>query len=130
MVGCRAIPCLVSDNKIDEWLRQAQNLERDVQVFDRSSGPAEMARITGSYVARLSAEEVRIVRCGPYAWARLKIGTSATDLLFTNKSMMDEPSVTISGSHSLIAEIDRLEDARSLNTEINCPPARSALLNT
>jgi hypothetical protein len=120
MVGCRAIPCLVSDNKIDEWLRQAQNLERDVQVFDRSSGPAEMARITGSYVARLSAEEVRIVRCGPYAWARLKIGTSATDLLFTNKSMMDEPSVTISGSHSLIAEIDRLEDARSLKTEINC----------
>jgi hypothetical protein len=89
IVGCRAIPGLVCDYKIDEWLRQAQTLEPEVQVFDRSSGPAEMARITASYVARLSAEEVRVVRCGPYVWARLRVGTSATDLLFTNKSMMD-----------------------------------------
>jgi hypothetical protein len=54
-----------------------------------------MARITASYVARLNAEEVRIVRCGPYAWVRLKFGTSATDLLFTNKNMMDEASLAI-----------------------------------
>jgi hypothetical protein len=95
MLRCRAVPCLAGDNKIDEWLCQGQNFECDAQVFDRSSGPAEMARITASYVARLSAEEVRVVRCGPYVWARLKVGTSATDLLFTNKSMMDEASVAI-----------------------------------
>jgi len=123
MVDCRTIPCLVGDRKMDEWLRQAQNLERDVQVFDRTSGPVEMARITASYVARLSAQEVRIVRCGPYVWARLQVGSNATDLLFTVKSMMDEVSAAISDSRSPIAEMDRLEDAISLKPGINCPPA-------
>jgi Type II secretion system (T2SS), protein E, N-terminal domain len=89
MVDCRTTPCLIGDSEMQEWLRRAQNLQRDVQVFDRSSGPAEMARITGSYVARLSPEEVRIVRCGPYVWARLMGGPSETDLLFTTKAMLE-----------------------------------------
>jgi hypothetical protein len=130
MVDCRTIPCLVGDRKMDEWLRQAQNLERDVQVFDRTSGPVEMARITASYVARLSAQEVRIVRCGPYVWARLQVGSNATDLLFTVKSMMDEVSAAISDSRSPIAEMDRLEDATSLKPGINCPPTGRAILIT
>jgi hypothetical protein len=130
MVECRAIPCLVGDRKMDEWLRQGQNFEHDVQVFDRSSGPAEMARITASYVAKLSAEEVRIVRCGPYVWARLNVGSCATDLLFTNKDMMDGATVTISGMDSKVHEISRLEDTTPLKSEINCPTARSRLLIT
>lgn len=49
ITDCRTVPCLVEGGKMHEWLRRAQN-QHDVQVFDRSSGPAEMARITGSYV--------------------------------------------------------------------------------
>jgi hypothetical protein len=73
ITDCRTMPCLVEDGKMHAWLRRAQN-QHHVQVFDRSSDPAEMARITGSYVARLGSEEVRIVRCGPYLWARLMGG--------------------------------------------------------
>ena len=106
MLDCRAIPCLIGDSTMEEWLRQVQNLEREVQVFDRTSGPPEMARITASYVARLGAEEVRIVRCGPFMWARLKVWNSATDLLFTNKIRMDEEAVTISwGPHWSLGQI-------------------------
>jgi hypothetical protein len=52
------------------------------QAFDRRSSSAETARITGSYVARVGAEDVRIARCGPYIWVRLNAENKATDLLF------------------------------------------------
>jgi two-component system, OmpR family, copper resistance phosphate regulon response regulator CusR len=87
MLDCRAVPCLVSDRVMNGLLEQAQNSRRVTeQVFDRISDSAEMARITGSYAARVGAEEVRIARCGPYIWVRLNTGHQATDLLFTQGS--------------------------------------------
>ena len=87
MLDCRAVPCLVSDRVMNGLLEQAQNSRRVTeQVFDRISDSAEMARITGSYAARVGAEEVRIARCGPYIWVPLNTGHQATDLLFTQGS--------------------------------------------
>jgi hypothetical protein len=102
MVDCRPVPCLVSDCKMDEWLGQAQNCQRDVQVFDRISGSAEMARITASYAARVGAEEVRIVPCGPYIWTRLLAGGDATDLLFGRKGFIEQRGATISSTHTVL----------------------------
>lgn len=111
MAGCRTTPCLVGDREMQEWLRRAQNLQGDVQVFERSSGPAEMARITGSYVARLSPEEVRIVRCGPYVWVRLMGGPSETDLLFTTNPMLGEGNMASFNQQLTSGEGDRLGTA-------------------
>jgi hypothetical protein len=85
MLECRAVPCLVSDGATDRLLERARNSERVVQCFDRISGTAEMARITGSYVAKVGAEEVKIVARGPYIWVRLTTEGNATDLLFTQR---------------------------------------------
>jgi DNA-binding response OmpR family regulator len=35
-----------------------------------------------AYAGRLEADEVQIVRCGPYAWVRLDVAHTPTDLLF------------------------------------------------
>jgi hypothetical protein len=41
-----------------------------------------MARIAGSYIARVGTKQARIVGCGPYAWVRLTADAQPTDLLF------------------------------------------------
>jgi hypothetical protein len=90
ILDCRTVPCLVSDRTMRDMLERTQNPERIVQLFDRVTGSAEMARITGSYVARIGAEEVLIVRCGPYLWVRLKTQNHATDLLFAPRNSVEE----------------------------------------
>jgi hypothetical protein len=54
----------------------------DAQTFDRITDPAEMARIATSYLTRLDAEEIRIVRCGAHIWIRMSENTGKVDLLF------------------------------------------------
>ncbi len=108
MAGCHTTPCLVGDREMQERLGRAQNLKRNVQVFERSSGTAEMARITGSYVARLSPGEVRIVRCGRYVWVRLMGGTNA-DLLFSTSPMAGTGSMASSSQQLMSGEEIGLE---------------------
>jgi hypothetical protein len=68
---------------MDDWMEVELNRQSSrVQVFEKTSGTAEMARITASYAGRLSAEGIRIVRCGHYAWARLTGAGANSDLLF------------------------------------------------
>jgi hypothetical protein len=45
-----------------------------------------MARITASYASRLSADGVRIARCGHYGWVRLTAASRTFDLLFDLRS--------------------------------------------
>jgi hypothetical protein len=105
MLECRTVPCLVSDGDMDRLLERARNSERVVQCFDRISGTAEMARITGSYVGKVGAEEVKIVRCGPYIWVRLTTEGNATDLLFTPKASSEESADVIPGSRPLFSHV-------------------------
>jgi hypothetical protein len=83
MADCQVIPCLVSDHDMQGMLKRAA-LAGSVppQVFCGASDAAEMARIAGSYIARVGAKQARIVGCGPYAWVRLTAGAQPTDLLF------------------------------------------------
>jgi hypothetical protein len=83
MLHCQVVPCLVSDRTMDGWLsRESVYTSPRVQLFDKPSGAAEMARITASYAGRLSADRVQMKQCGQYAWVRLASKGNGTDLLF------------------------------------------------
>jgi hypothetical protein len=83
MADCQVIPCLVSDRDMQGMVNRAPLVGSvPPQVFCGASDAAEMARITGSYIARVGAEQARIVACGPYGWARLMADAQPTDLLF------------------------------------------------
>ncbi len=83
VIHCRVVPCLVSDRAMDRWLAdESPRKAPRVLVFEKTSGAAEMARITSSYAGRLGADEVQIVRCGRYAWVRLNVAHKNSDLLF------------------------------------------------
>ncbi len=83
MLRCHVVPCLVSDHEMDGWIERKSSWRAPgVQVFNQTSGTAEMARITASYAGRLSANQIQIVRCGRYGWVRLTTGGNGSDLLF------------------------------------------------
>jgi DNA-binding response OmpR family regulator len=44
-------------------------------------------------VARLRAEGVRVARCGPYVWLRLKSSRRTTDLLFTSSACTNDQTI-------------------------------------
>ena len=83
MLDCRTVPCLVSERVMNELLEKSRWSDSpDAQTFDRITDPAEMARIATSYLTRLDAEEIRIVRCGAHIWIRMSENTGKVDLLF------------------------------------------------
>lgn len=83
MLGCRTVPCLVGESIMDELLeRSGRSGGPDAQVFEGIMNPREMARIAGSYLTRLNAEEIRIVRCGAHIWVRMSNDENKVDLLF------------------------------------------------
>jgi len=99
MLDCQASPCVVSDATMDGWLRRTETPGKSTaHLFERMTDPVEMARITGSYIARLSAEEVRVVKCRPYVWVRLRSSRRVTDLLFATAA--DQNSQTFLDSFS------------------------------
>jgi hypothetical protein len=60
-------------------------LERylDVSVFRHNLIGSNLANVdTPGYAGRLGADEVQIVRCGSYAWVRLMVAHTHSDLLF------------------------------------------------
>ena len=83
ILHCRVVPCLVSDRAMDRWLENGSPLKTTrALVFEKISGAAEMSSITSCHAGRIGADEVQIVRCGPYAWVRLDVADTPSDLLF------------------------------------------------
>ena len=83
MLECRTAACLVSRSTMDQALEELGHERRPGDLlFESWREPAEMARITCSYVLKLGAEDVRIVGCGEYVWVRLQAGADVTNLLF------------------------------------------------
>lgn len=72
MLGYRTQACFVVPSVVRQRLRWLAQVRRPLEfVFDRVEDAAECARIVGSYSAKLSAQEVRLIRCGPHLWIRL-----------------------------------------------------------
>ena len=85
---CRAQPCIVSSVALDSLLSCLDEApRRPDQVFPAVAAD-EMARTCASYAGVLRAEDVRLVRCAGFIWARLQAGTNAVNLLF----QMNQPN--------------------------------------
>lgn len=85
-LGCRTQPCVVARKKIARQLESMRQSSRpaDLEFVTRDLG--EMARITSSYVNRLSPQDVRLSRLGHFIWLRLKARSAATNLVFNLRS--------------------------------------------
>jgi hypothetical protein len=91
MLACRTEPCLAPASVLRQYLQaraerrtrnRAGNRAENEVVFDRVTDAAEIARIVRNYAIRVSATELRLVRCGPHVWVRLHRATApALDLI-------------------------------------------------
>ena len=84
LLECRLQPCVAAAKSVRRRLEQMRQLARssDSDVEFVTSDLGEMGRISSSYIARLSPEDVRLSRVGSFIWLRLKTRTGATNLLF------------------------------------------------
>ena len=82
ILDCRTQPCVAPPKSIARQLEAMRQLPRPSDVEFVTRDLSEMARITSSYVARLSPEEVRLRRIGRFIWLRLKARSVSTNLLF------------------------------------------------
>jgi len=80
---CRAQPCIVSSAALDSLLSRLDEApRRPDQVFPGLHAD-EMTRTCASYAGVLEAEDVRLVRCAGFIWARLQAEADSVNLLFS-----------------------------------------------
>jgi hypothetical protein len=71
---CRTQPCVAERKSIARQLESMRQLSHPTDVeFGPMNDLAEMARISASYTARLSPDEVRLSRIGRFIWLRLDV---------------------------------------------------------
>jgi len=87
MLDCRTQACLSTRSGVEQALRiLAQERRPTDLVFEGWREASEMARITCGYVLKLGAEDVRLVGCRGFIWARLSTGPDIANLLFPRPS--------------------------------------------
>lgn len=91
---CRAQPCIVSSAALDSLLLQLDEARRRADQVFPGAKTDEMTRTCASYAGILPAEDVRLVRCAGFIWARLQAGANSVNLLFS----MNQPN-----AHALAA---------------------------
>jgi Type II secretion system (T2SS), protein E, N-terminal domain len=83
ILDCRTQPCVGRRKSIAWQLERMRQQPRPSEVeFGPVRNPAEMGRISASYIARMGAEDVRIGRVGRFIWLRLKARTSHVNMVF------------------------------------------------
>ena len=84
VLDCRTQPCVAGRKRIAHQLDAMRQLPRPSDAeFGPMNDLAEMARITSSYTARLSPEQVHLSRIGCFIWLRLNVrSTVRTHLRF------------------------------------------------
>lgn len=83
MIGCKTQACVGGRKSIAQRLDAMRQQPRLNEVeFDRLRDAAEMSRIGSSYIARLSADDVRVARVGPMIWLRLHNRSTYMSLVF------------------------------------------------
>jgi hypothetical protein len=83
MLDCRTEPCLVTQSAVAQTLQQLAHQRRPGDMlFEGWREPSDLARITCGYALKLGAEDVRLVGCGSFIWARLSNGNDIANLLF------------------------------------------------
>jgi hypothetical protein len=93
ILDCRTQPCVAPGKTIERHLEHLRQQPRPSDVeFGPMSDFAEMSRISSSYIARLSPDEVRLSRVGRFIWLRLRVRASSTNLLFRLKTQLPDLS--------------------------------------
>jgi Type II secretion system (T2SS), protein E, N-terminal domain len=82
ILQCRIQACVARAKSIRRQLELMQQLPHPSDVEFEACDLSEIARITSSYVARLSPEEVRLSRVGRFIWLWLSARSAVTNLLF------------------------------------------------
>ncbi len=78
ILGCRTQPCVAGRKSIARQLDVMRQLPRPADAeFGPMNDLAEMGHIAASYTARLSPEQVRLVRIGKFIWLRLEAPRAA-----------------------------------------------------
>jgi len=95
ILDCRTQACVAPAKSVARELEQLRLLPRPNDVEFATRDLAEMARITSSYIARLSPEDVRLSRVGRFIWLRLKARHALTNLLFCLPANSPQPYPTL-----------------------------------
>jgi hypothetical protein len=84
MTACTVAPCFITAREYELHLHSPSTpfLRDNELVFEQIVEPAEMARITRSYVVQLAAEQMRMGKCRDYLWTRIWGRNREMDLLF------------------------------------------------
>jgi hypothetical protein len=99
MLNCRTEAFLISHSAMEQALEQiGRDRSAGDLLFEGWRHAPEMARITCSYVLKLGAEDVRLVGCGDYIWARLSAGRQVANLIFRRPSAFRQQPATFDES--------------------------------
>lgn len=83
IADCVVTPCFITARDYQVYLQLPVFSERENEiVFDRVSGPAEMARLACNYVKQIKATRTRFGVCRDYLWMRMWGARHQMDLLF------------------------------------------------
>lgn len=82
ILECRTQACVAAAKSVARQLERMRQQTRSMDVEFWTRDLAEMGRITSSYVARLSPDDVRLSRIGQFIWLRLKDRRAVTNLIF------------------------------------------------
>jgi hypothetical protein len=83
ILDCRTQACVAPRKVIASALEHLRQQPRPSDVeFDNIADFAEMSRISSSYIARLSPDEIRVTRLARFIWIRLKVRSATTNVLF------------------------------------------------
>jgi hypothetical protein len=85
MLGCRTLPCVVSESAFTAALGDLENTLDPIpetMIFDSVRDPFEIAHASCGFGERLGAQAVQLVRVGRSLWVRFMCHSGPRDLLF------------------------------------------------
>ncbi len=83
MLGCRTVPCIVSESSYAAALANLESrAEPDETIFDSIRGPFEIALAVCGFTERLGAHALHLTRVGRTLWIRFVCRPGTRDLLF------------------------------------------------
>lgn len=82
VLECRTQPCVSSPRSVALQLERLRQIPHPNDVDFFTSDFSEIARITSSYITRISPDEVRLSRMGRFIWLRLNREATLTNVVF------------------------------------------------
>lgn len=83
MLGCRTVPCIVSESAYASALADLESRAEPAEtIFDSIRGAFEIAHAACGFTERLGAQALRLARVGRTLWIRFVCRPGTRDLLF------------------------------------------------